>query len=136
MAEHIQFSREHHLQMYNHPDENSCDNARVVMFGKCSLPLSLTSNAPQLHMQQPHYQSMVWIHQHVTFHFFHRDNGVVKGQRETCSHPDATSHNVQKLSHADAPNDASPGNVVAITQTCTAQNRTSAEAVMCMNNER
>ena len=49
---------------------------------------------------------------------------------------DATSPNVQKLSHADAPNDASPGNVVAKTQTCTAQHRASAEVVMCMNNER
>ena len=59
---------------------------------------------------------------------------MVKGQRDTCSHGDATSPNVQKLSYADAPN-ASPGNVVAKTQTCSAQNRASAEPVTCMNNE-
>ena len=42
---------------------------------------------------------------------------------------------VQKLSYADAPNDVSPGHVVANTQTCTAQNRARAVAGMCMNNE-
>ena len=51
---------------------------------------------------------------------------MVKGQRDTCSHGDATSPNVQKLSYADAPNDASPGNVVAKTQNFSAQNRASA----------
>ena len=56
---------------------------------------------------------------------------MVKGQRDTWSHRDATSPNVQKLSFADA-----RGNLVAKTQTCTAQNRASAEPVMCMNNER
>ena len=61
---------------------------------------------------------------------------MVKGQRDTCSHGDATSPNVQKLLYADAPNDASPGNVVAKSQTCTAQNCASAEHVTCMNNER
>ena len=61
---------------------------------------------------------------------------MTKGQREPCSHPEANSINMQKLSYVDAPNDASPGNVVAKTQTCTAQNSASAEAVMCMNNER
>ena len=61
---------------------------------------------------------------------------MVKRQRDTYSHRDATSPNVQKLSYADAPNDASPGNVVAKTQTCTAQNRASAEPITCMNNER
>ena len=58
---------------------------------------------------------------------------MAKGQRETRSHPDATSPNVQMLAYADAPNDASLGNVVAKTQICTAQNRASAEPVMCMN---
>ena len=61
---------------------------------------------------------------------------MVKAQRETCSHSNANRPNVQKLSYADAPNDASPGNMVAKTQTCTAQNRASAGPVMCMNNER
>ena len=61
---------------------------------------------------------------------------MIKGQRETCSHPDATSPNVEKLSHSHAPNDASPGNMVAKTQTCNAQNRASADDVMCTNNER
>ena len=61
---------------------------------------------------------------------------MVKGQRDNCSHRGATSPTVQKLSYADAPNDASPGNVVAKTQTCTAQNRASAEPITCMNNER
>ena len=39
--------------------------------------------------------------QHVTFHFSTttRDIGMVKGQRDTCSHRDATSPNVQKLSY-------------------------------------
>ena len=47
--------------------------------------------------------------QHVTFHFLHNQRQWGgQWQRETCSHPDATSHNVQKLSYADAPN----GNVV------------------------
>ena len=54
---------------------------------------------------------------------------MVKEQRDTCSHRDATSPSVQKLSYADAPKDASPGNVVAKTQTCTAQNRANAEPV-------
>ena len=61
---------------------------------------------------------------------------MVKGQRDTCSHRDDTSPNVLKLSYADAPNDASPGNVVAKSQTCTAQNRASAEPVTRMNVER
>ena len=61
---------------------------------------------------------------------------MAKGQQETCSHPDATSPYVQMLAYTDAPNDASPGNVVAKTQICTAQNRASAEPVMYMNNER
>ena len=65
-----------------------------------------------------------------------RDNGMVKGQRDTCSHPDATSPTVEKLSYSYAPNDESPGNVVATTQTCNAQNRASADAVTCTNNER
>ena len=58
---------------------------------------------------------------------------MVKGQRDTCSHRDTTSPNVQKLSYADAPN--SPGNVVGKTQTRTAQNRAIAEPVTCMNNK-
>ena len=61
---------------------------------------------------------------------------MVKGQRDTCSHRDATTPNVQKLSYADEPHDASPGNVVAKTQTSTAQNRESADPVTCMNNDR
>ena len=47
-----------------------------------------------------------------------------------------TSPHVEKLSYAYAPNDESPGNVVATTQTCNAQNRASADAVTCTNNER
>ena len=50
--------------MFNIFDEGSCDNARVVMFGKCRIPEALhlpTSNAPQLHIHRAHYQSMVWI---------------------------------------------------------------------------
>ena len=61
---------------------------------------------------------------------------MVKGQRDTCSHRDVTCPNVQKLSYADAPNDASPGNVVAKTQTRTAQNRAIAEPTTCLNNKR
>ena len=39
---------------------------------------------------------------------------MVKGQRDTCSHRDATSSpNAQKLSCADAPNDTSRGNLFA-----------------------
>ena len=40
------------------------------------------------------------------------------------------------LLYADAPIDASPGNVVAKMQTCTAHNRAIAEPVTCMNNKR
>ena len=61
---------------------------------------------------------------------------MVKGQRDTCSHRDTTSPNVPKLSYADAPNDASLGNVVAKTQTRTGQNRAIAKPVTCMNNKR
>ena len=38
--------------------------------------------------------------------------------------------------HYQSPNDAYRGNLVTKTQTCTAQNRASAEPVTCMNNER
>ena len=41
-----------------------CDNARVVMFGKCRVPEALPPTykyAPQLHIQRAHYQSMVWM---------------------------------------------------------------------------
>ena len=83
-TEHIQVSREHHLQDVNLSNGESYDNARVVMSGKCRVTESLppTSNAPQLHMPQPDYQSMVWIHQHVTFHFFHNQRQW-NGQRAT-----------------------------------------------------
>ena len=67
-----------------------------------------------------------------------RHNGMVKGQLEsvpilmTVPHiPDI----MQKLSHADAQEGASSGKVVAKRKTCTAQNRASAETVMCINNE-
>ena len=50
-------------RMYNLSDEDTCDNARVVLFGKCILPEALphTSNALQLHIQRARYQSMAWI---------------------------------------------------------------------------
>ena len=52
--------------MFNLSDEGSCDNTRVVMLGKCRVPEALspnlpTCNAPQLHIQRAHYQSMMWI---------------------------------------------------------------------------
>ena len=46
----------------------------------CHLP---TSNAPQLHIQRAHHQSMVSIQQHITFHFFHHNQRQWNGQRAT-----------------------------------------------------
>ena len=76
----------------------------------CHLP---TSNALQLHIQRAHHQSMVSIQATCNIPLLPPQpetiNGMVKGQRDTCSHRDTTNPNVQKLSYADAPNDASPG---------------------------
>ena len=101
-------------------------NVRVVMFGKCILPKALPHT--MLCATVAHSTSSLLVDGADTGNVSHsissttRDNGMVKGQRETCSHPDAINSNVHKLSYADAPNGASPGNVVAKTQTCTAQN--------------
>ena len=47
-------------RMYTLSDEDRCDNARAVMFGKCILPEAwpLTSNALQLHIKRARYQPM------------------------------------------------------------------------------
>ena len=99
----------------------------------CHLP---TSDVPQLLIQRGHCQSMVWIQSTCNI-------PILPPQPETMWWPMGNGTlvptlmpNVQKLSYADVPNDASPGNMVAKTQTCTAQNRASAEPVTCMNNER
>ena len=107
--------------------------ASVEYLKHCHLP---TSNAPQLHIQRAHYHSIVWIQATCNIPRLPPQPEMVKWQRDTCSHHDATSPDVTKLSYVDAPNDASPGNLVAKMQTCTAQNRASAEPVTCMNNER
>ena len=102
----------------------------------CHLP---TSNVPQLHIQRAHYQSMVCVQAKCNIPLLPpqpETMGWSKGNGTLVPTRDATSPNVQKLSCADAPNDASPGNVVAKAQTCTAQNRASAERVTCMNNDR
>ena len=102
----------------------------------CHLP---TSNAPQLHIQRAHHQSMVWIQATCNIPLlppqpetmgWSKDNGTLIPTVMPLAQI------VQKLSYADAPNDASPGNMFAKTQTCTAQNRSSAEHVTCMNNDR
>ena len=41
MTKHIQVTREVNLQDIQSFDEGSCDNARVVMFGKGKLPEAL-----------------------------------------------------------------------------------------------
>ena len=90
--------------MYNLSDEDRCDNARVVMFGKCRVPVALpvTSNAPQSHIQRrAHYQSMVWIQTTYNIPFLPRPetmgwsngNGDIGIRVETCSHPDANIPN-------------------------------------------
>ena len=66
--------------MNNLSDEDRCDNARVVLFGKCRLPEA--SNALQLHVYNELIASQ-WCgyRQHVKFSFSTtRDNGMVKGQ--------------------------------------------------------
>ena len=99
----------------------------------CHLP---TSNAPQLHIQRAHYQSMVWIQATCNIPLlppqpdtmiWSKGNGTlvptVLPLAPMC---------MNKLSYADAANE----NVVAKTQTCTAQNRASPDPVTCMNNDR
>ena len=73
-------------------------NAPQLHLKHCHLP---TSNAPQLHIQQAHYQSMVRIQAACNIPLLPPQPdtyGMVKEQRDACSHRDATCPNVQNLS--------------------------------------
>ena len=95
-----------------------------------------TSNAPQLHIQRAHYQSMVRIQAACNIPLLPPQPDTMgwskgKGTLVPTVMPLAP---MCRSYHADAPNDAYPGNVVAKTQTRTAQNRANTEPVTCMNN--
>ena len=139
-----------HYDTYSSYPRSSCAGgsvflmrAAVIMHGRlclasaeylkhCHLP---TSNVPQLHIQRAHYQSMVKCNipllppQPETMRLS-KGNGTLVPTVMPLA-PMCRSYH-----YADAPNYASPGNVVAKTQTCTAQNRASAEHITCMNNDR
>ena len=102
----------------------------------CHLP---TSNVPQLHIQRAHCQSMVCIQAKCNIPLLPPQPETMrwsKGNGTLVPTVMPLAPMCRCYHYADAPNDASPGNVVAKTQTCTAQNRASAEHVTCMNNDR
>ena len=102
----------------------------------CHLP---TGNAPQLHIQRAHYQSMVWIQATCNIPLippqpetigWSKGNGTLVPTVMPLAPMRRRYHvRMHQMMHLG-------GKLVGKPQTCTAQNHANAEPVTCMKNER